>query len=150
MVAHRRRRAWRREVALPIDEDEPRTGLEDPGRFRKTRALVGNCPNHVNANDTVDTRGVEAGRVKARSFVRDRSTKTGRTRPRASMFERNFRKVDTRQSGTGGSCDPLPRCATPASEVVDSLTRNNAERIGHRTKFAARYVTVGSCLLRIL
>src|SRR5438876_7155348 len=86
MIAQRRSVAGWGEVALPIGEGEPRAGFQDASGFSKTAALVGNCPYHVNADCSVESRGIETGRIEPSRPVGDGVTDPVMLRPLARLL----------------------------------------------------------------
>src|SRR6266481_5135433 len=142
MVAHRSRIAGWGEVAFPVSEDELGARLQDAGSLGKAGLLIGDCPYHINTERAVDARRVETSRVETSSLVR--ASHAEPARPRSRLFQRNGRKIDAHERRACNARDPLAGSAAATSQIGDFLARANVQRAHHLTKFAARYVAVGS------
>src|SRR5260370_23705130 len=142
MVAHWSRIARWGEVTFPVSEDEPGARPQDAGGLGKAGLLIGDCPYHINTERAVDARRVGPGRVEAPDLVRAGDAEP--TRPRSRLFQRNSRKIDAHERRACNACNPLAGSAAATSQIGDFLACANMQRAHHLTKFAARYVAVGS------
>src|SRR6266851_6422523 len=129
MVAKRRWIVGRGQIALPVGENESRAGFEDARSFRKTGALVGDRPYHVDAHRAVEDRSVEAGRIETSGLVGNGDTRL--PHPLARLLQRDIGNVDTHESRSGGARDPLPGSSAPTAQVGNLIARTNMERLGH-------------------
>src|SRR5216683_6726116 len=142
MVAKRRWIVGRGQIALPVGENEPCPRFEDARSFRKTGALVGDRPYHVDAHRAVEGRSVEAGRIETSGLVGNGDT--GLPHPLARLLQRDIGNVDAHESRSSGPRDPLSGSPAPTAHVGNLIAGTNMEHVGHLPQFAERYVAVGA------
>src|SRR5271170_7473831 len=115
-------------MTFPVYEYKPGSRFQNSGDLGKTGWFIGDGPDHVNAECAVEGCAFKAGRIKSSALIRTAHSKRASSCP--GLLKGYRGKIDANELRTGCACNPLAGASATTSEIRDSATRPDLERIG--------------------